>query len=446
MRSFFIFLPLTLLSLSSYAEKKSDSQVLSDSYAPPVGAFEAAESPRDFNPITQRDPDQCVQIAAVVNNQIITTRDLEERVLMMIKADPKDIPPSELLKIQRTVLNQLIDEKLQLEITNNAGISVSQEDIDDAIKFTEEQNKMTPGTMMRDMEKKGTSKEGVYAHFRSRIAWMRLIGYYRDTIQVGADELKELMERDQNEDKKYLLAEIVVYFDNPMEAEPANHHIEEALHRLRDGTHFSQVAYEMSHAPSAAAGGDIGWISKSQCEKAIIPVLETMKPGEISQPIRTKGGYKVVMLRNIKRPNSPSQTLTARQLEVKLPKGLSEEQRKEEEIRLNDLFSTLEGCQQFDKVEEQLEGDFHIYKDVHLPDLSKDLQEVLQKLPVGKSSKGYMNEDTIVFFMVCERRLAKAQSVSKEETSDHLVNKRLTAFAEQKLRDLRRVASIDVRI
>lgn len=390
--------------------------------------------------------DESVQIVAVVNDKIITTQDLEERMRMMLRGDLSTIPPKELTKIRADILRQMIDEKLQMEITENAKIVITDEDIQSAMRYMEEQNGLPAGSIEKDLKEKNISQKTIRDHFGAKIAWSRLISYYRDTIEVGK---KDLFTRVQNEDlreKAFLLAELVFYFENIMDEEDAHQKAEEALARLRNGESFSQVAYETSEAPSAASGGDIGWVPFSQCEPSIQRALLFLKPGVLSQPIKGKNAYRILLVRNVKHPHSRAQTLTARQLEIKFSPTLSAEDRAKEKERLDGLFATIEGCEQFDLLEDQLGGELHIYQDVSLPDLSDDLQAALKDLPIGQPSPGYENEDSLVYFMVCDRRIERVQSINQEAKTDELVNQRLSAFADQKLRDLRRVASIEIRI
>lgn len=416
-------------------------------YAPPSHSFEPTLKEKALEAKTTKDKvEQQVKIAAVVNDKIITTKDLEERMRMMIRTDLSAIPQEQLPKIRQDILRQMIDEKLQLEITTNAGIKISSQDVENAIKYMEEQNQMAAGSVNTELKEKGISQKTIQDHFGAKIAWSRLIGYYRDTIEVGKKELNEKIQSEDDGERKYLLAELVFPFDSPMEENAAQEQAFQALARVRQGDHFSQVAYEMSQTPSAASGGDIGWIKESQCESSIKDTLETLKPGELSNPIKTHEAYKVVLLRNTREPSNTALTLVARQLEVKLDPKLTATQRDEERNRLDGLFETLEGCQQFDKVEEQLDGNMNIYKDVSLPDLSEDLQKALKNLPIGKASNGYLSDDSIVYFMVCRRSMETVQPVNQAEKTDAIVNHRLSAFAEQKLRDLRRVAAIDIRL
>jgi peptidyl-prolyl cis-trans isomerase SurA len=424
-------------------------------YAPPfdntmLPSHEAPEQVQEECPKTVRAPkgkvDQSVQIAAVVNDRIITTKDLDERMKMLIRGNLSDIPPQELHKAKHEILRQMIDEKLQLEITENSKITITDEDVKNAIHYMEEQNHLEPGSVMKDLKAKGLSDKTVKDYFGARVAWSRLISYYRDTIEVGKKDLAEQAKEKDLKEKQFLLAELVFQFNSIMDEEAAHEQALQALARVQQGEHFSQVAHEMSHSPSAANGGDIGWIQESQCEEPIRKALYVLNPGELSKPIRTENGYKIILLRNVMHAHNQTDTLTARQLEVKLAPNLSATEMEEERIRLDGLFETIEGCEQFDKLEEQLGGELHIYKNVSLPDLSEDLQAVLKDLPVGKPSAGYITDNSIVYLMVCDRTIAKLQPVNHEEKADAIVSQRLGSFAEQKLRDIRRVAAIDVRL
>lgn len=425
-------------------------------YAPPIALPDSSSAPLAPTPegeekvTIQMFPEgprqECVQIAAVVNDKIITTNDLDERIRMLLRTKMETVPKEELEKIRRDVLKQMIDEKLQLEITENAKIVITEEDVTSAIRYMEEQNQLEPGSILKDLKEKGISQKSIRDHFGSKIAWSRLIGYYRDTIEVGKKDLSNQLDEDSLLEKVCLLAELVFHYDSVLGEEAAYEQAVHAFTRIKNGENFSQVAYEMSHAASASTGGDIGWVPLSQCEAPVRQTLNELKPGEISPPIKVGNSFKIILLRNIRYPNKLAHAMTARQLEIKFAPALSDEEKNKEEEKLDGLFATIEGCTQFDQVGDQLESEMHIYKNVSLPELSEDLQDVLKDLPVGKPSRGYRTEDKIVYFMVCSKNLEKIQTVNLEAKEDALINQRLTAFADQKLRDLRRVAAIDIRL
>jgi peptidyl-prolyl cis-trans isomerase SurA len=190
--------------------------------------------------------DHSVHIAAVVNDRIITTKDLDERMRMLIKGNLSDITPQDLAKAKHEILRQMIDEKLQLEITENSKITITDEDVKNAIHYMEEQNNLEAGSVLKDLKAKGISDKTVKDYFGSRVAWSRLIGYYRDTIEVGKKDLAEQAKEKDLKEKQFLLAELVFQFDSIMDEEAAHEQALHALSRIQQGEHFSQVAHEMS--------------------------------------------------------------------------------------------------------------------------------------------------------------------------------------------------------
>jgi len=71
----------------------------------------------------------------------------------------------------------------------------------------------------------------------------------------------------------------------------------EVIARLNKGEDFAKVALEVStDTGSAASGGDLGWFGKgamvAECEQAAF----ALKPGEISQPVKSQFGYHIIQV------------------------------------------------------------------------------------------------------------------------------------------------------
>lgn len=75
--------------------------------------------------------------------------------------------------------------------------------------------------------------------------------------------------------------------------------------RLKAGEDFAKVAKEVSKDPgSADQGGDLGWFTKDRMVKEFAEAAFAMKPGEVSQPVKTQFGYHVIKLEE-RRPQAP---------------------------------------------------------------------------------------------------------------------------------------------
>lgn len=391
---------------------------------------------------------QDISIVAVVNGEPITSAELKDRMLMMTNGDLSKIPQEHLAEAKKTILNQLINERVQLQTIKLAGLAVDDNDVNKAIEHAEQQNNMQPGQLIKELKSKGVSEKTVRAHFAAKVGWYKFVSnYYHSLIEVSKSDLKGKETSQAKRSPRYHLAEIVINYDDFNEAEQAHDLANQIYQQLKEGRHFSEAAVAMSTAPSAANGGDIGWIVEEQLQPEILEALKAMQPSQLSPPIHTKNAYKIIFFRNIKYPDDKSQTIDARQLDIKLPDFKSEDEKTEEINKINDMFELIETCHEFEKASEQIENSqLHVYKDVSLPELSADLQKVLKDLPLNKPSKGVESEDSVVYFIVCNKGMKAAEKFDEEEQYDRIASSRLNAIATQKIHDLRRTASVDVRI
>ncbi len=393
------------------------------------------------------------KIAAIVNNEIISSIDLESRMKLITGNSLKKLPPDQLAQLQSSVLRSLIDERLELQAAKRAEISVSEGEINDFIRNIERQNNLPPGGFKKDLKAKGIPEETLIQLAKARTTWMKYVGtYYRDSFHTTDKELGETLNEELvTIQPRYHLAEIELYVETPEDEPAVLEQANEVLKLLKKGKPFTGLAQQYSQSPSATRGGSIGWIQENQLEEEILPILRRLTPGQISPPIRTETSYKIIFVIDKKDQNTEEEILTARQLEVPLDSRLTQDKLalKKETKRLNDLVATATNCEEFDQLADQIpNAQVHVYKNVRLFDLSPDLQRSLEKRKIGVPGEGLLDENgNLVFFMVCERKHVKATTITpSQQVADRMSNQRFEATAQQKLRELRRIASIDVRI
>ena len=63
--------------------------------------------------------------------------------------------------------------------------------------------------------------------------------------------------------------------------------------QLKSGGNFALVARQFSQSPSAASGGDIGWVHEGQLAPELNAALTKMAVNSVSPPIRSIGGYYI---------------------------------------------------------------------------------------------------------------------------------------------------------
>ena len=238
---------------------------------------------------------RAAQIVATVDDEIITSQDVQDRVDLMEKVF--NFPASKISKDK--VLETLVDEKVQTITAQKAGISLSADEIKEHIAFLENQNQMPAGTLEQMIAEKGVSADSWMSQIVSGLFWMRYMQQQNlKRPQVSKKEINKQLAKIRNEFKKpgYLLAEIRIPFGD--DAKVAEKTAENLFNRIVKGESFTDLALEYSKGKTADQMGDLGWVKPGEMEKAIDEVLPQMKAGQLSKPIKCKDGYAIILMRD----------------------------------------------------------------------------------------------------------------------------------------------------
>ncbi len=266
------------------------------------------------------------RIAAVVNDDVITSQDLIDRLALTLATSglPNDVATQQRLAPQ--VLRGFIDEKLQLQEANRLGLSVSDAEVDAAIDNIAQRNKTTRTDLIRYLTDHRLSPQSYRDQLRAQISWIKVVGReLRPRIVVTQEQVDLAMKRNANAtaDTELMLSEIMLpVYDRSQEASVLND-AQGLVQSLRSGADFAGLARQVSAAASAENGGDLGWVR----EAAIIPDLRAqigaLKVGEISDPLVSAAGVHIFQLRDRRSAAAPGvadrervkQTLEQEQLE-----------------------------------------------------------------------------------------------------------------------------------
>ncbi|TAL02143.1 MAG: peptidylprolyl isomerase, partial [Rhodospirillaceae bacterium] len=214
------------------------------------------------------------------------------------------------------------------------------------------------------------------------------------------------------------------------------------------GTPFPALAQQFSQSPTAAVGGDLGWLLKGDLEDEVDAAISRMEPNEISDPIRTSSGYHIVMLRG-RRSSGASDPLMAvvTLSQIYLPTVGGRAPSPARLAQLTDAIATqVSSCKQMNSWAKQVggpgSGPIDEMRIGALPDAVRD---AVVKLSVGRVSAPIEVPGARVFVMVCTRA-DDSGLPSEDQIYEKLAEDKLENVARQHLRDLRRQALIDVRI
>jgi peptidyl-prolyl cis-trans isomerase SurA len=235
-------------------------------------------------------------IVVRVNERILTTREFAHRVQERSAETGKPIEVSEYPQ----VIDDAVNDFCMLERAAELKIEVEDDEVEAAVKGLREQNQVTDDAAFeRSLKTMGMTVDGLKARLRETITINRLLSKEIGPIPVTEAELQDLYERDK---EAYRVPEGVrlqhVIFSIGLEDEGGQRAMAAASRLVaasRAGQDFSTLVQEQV-AAGAATGGDLGVVRLPDLRKELADALAKMKPGEISDPLKTSSGVHVFKL------------------------------------------------------------------------------------------------------------------------------------------------------
>lgn len=335
-------------------------------------------------------------VVAVVNDDVITRQELNERLRVVIGQLQKQgtpLPAPEVL--ERQMLERMITDMLQAQFAKETGIRVDDAQLDLAITRIAQQNGFPSLAEFRTrLEADGVDFKKFREEIRSEIISTRLRereveskliisdtevdSYLANKAKIG--EAKE----------EFHLAHILVVVPERASAadiQAAYDRAEQALNQLKSGADFAQVAAGYSDARDALKGGDLGWRPGDQIPPMFMNELQNMQPGQTTAVLRSTSGFHILKLVE-KRSGSAQVVITqthARHILIKTSEIFSEDEAKN---RLMEIKRRIENGADFAEQARRFSQDGSAQQGGDLDWLSpgqtvSEFEEVMNRLQPG---------------------------------------------------------------
>ncbi len=242
-------------------------------------------------------------IIAVVNNDVITRVELENRLQLVKKqlGARTQLPDDAILRKQ--VLERMIMEKIQLQVAKRSGIRIDDETINRVIENIAKDNKLNMEQFRQVLARDGMA----FADFRENIKNEMIINELRkrqvnNKVSVSEQEVDNYLANQaniKNQQEEYRLSHILVATPEaatPAQIQKARSRAEALRERILKGEDFASIAIGDSDGPQALKGGDLGWRKADQMPTFFSRIIENMKVGDISQPLRSASGFHLIKL------------------------------------------------------------------------------------------------------------------------------------------------------
>jgi peptidyl-prolyl cis-trans isomerase SurA len=399
---------------------------------------------------------QSLGIAAVVNEEIISAYDLQSRISWNILTTNGRNNAETRRRHTKKVLDHLIDEKLKLQEAKRLGIKVSQAEIQRRVKFVEERLNLPSGGLYSIVRRAGLNNNVLNGQFKSDIGWSkvvnRVLGF---RVKVGEEEIQDRIRQiELNKGRpEHRILEIFLPVDNPDRETQVANQARSITQQLEQGASFQSLAKNYSKSPTANNGGDVGWLRAGQLDPRLDAAIETMRPGQISQPIRTKNGYFILLLHSQRKPQEENKNvdpvITIHQFYLPLPSNPSEQDVAQKMKVAKAAKAQSKTCKNLEQYGKKVGSTSLNIKKIKLSSLAPSLIPLVAKLKVGESTELIKKTNGIVIYMLCDKLGKKKKDTKltiRKQVEDQLINQRLGRMAQRYLRDLRRQAFVDIRL
>jgi peptidyl-prolyl cis-trans isomerase SurA len=380
-------------------------------------------------------------VAAIVNDKVISTFDVRQRATMILMFANLQPTPELLQRARSQALRDLVDERLQLDEAAKFEISIPGDAIDRRIGEMARSGDSSIDQLTAGLAANGVSMTTLRNQLEADIAWSRLIaGLYGTRVRVSETEIQETQARiAQNAQRpQYEMSEIFLPAETPQEFQEMEQGAMRLLEQMQQRAPFPLVARQFSQAPSAAAGGDMGWISANELAPELRPVAERLEPGQVSLPVRTSTGIYIIAMRNRREgvPAGASSLVSLRQITAPAARSSA----------LDRIRRRAEGCGNLDSTVGNIQGASMVDLGQTIEaELSTDIRTRLEGVAIGGASQVVTNGDQANIIVLCSRETGGSAVPDRTQIEDRLREAELSMLAERYLRNLRREATIITR-
>lgn len=434
-------LALTVASLGAPA--------MAQQQAPAEAAPPAPQAPAPAAPLPLSE-----SVAAVVNDDIISSYDLMQRMRLLMATSGMQPTQENLPQIEQEALRSLIDERLQMQelkrVEKQQKITIisTDKEVEEQIGDIAQSNRLQPDQLKQQLVAQGIGLDTWRAQLRAESSWQSWIqGRYGSRLRIGEDQIKAYQRRlaDAAAKPQYQISEVFLDAARVGGMEVALNGASQLISQMQQGAPFAAVARQFSGSATAANGGEVGWVSQGEMPAEVDAALEQLRPGQLSLPIQVKDGVYIIYLRD-KRAGSKTAIVDLKQVAAPLASDATQAQVDAATKLLTDLKPKITSCQTLEATAEKVDG--LVAGDLgeaEITDLAPAFQEAANKLEIGQVSDPIRTDAGLHLIAVCGKRQGGANAPTHDQIENRLRGQQLALIAKRYLRDLRNQATIETR-
>jgi len=242
------------------------------------------------------------EIVARVNDQVISKSDYQRADQeLQSQAQQQGWSQQQLFEARHDLLRDLVDQQLLLSKGKELGITGETETVKRLDDIRKQNHLDSMDDLQKAAEAQGVSFEDFRQHIKDGIISSSVIrdevGRHLNLSQSDVQKYYDAHKADFDRPEQVRLSEILVptaNADDAAQVAAAQQKADDVAAKLKSGSDFAQLAKTESGGPTAAQGGELGEFRRGQLAKVLEDQTFNLKPGEYTQPIRTKQGFVIL--------------------------------------------------------------------------------------------------------------------------------------------------------
>ncbi|MGB5864449.1 MAG: peptidylprolyl isomerase [Sulfitobacter sp.] len=376
---------------------------------------------------------------ATVNDSVVTEYEVQQRVLFL-----------QLLNAQgatrKAAIESLIEERLRNEAINDAGLELTDEGINSALSDFAARLNLSREEFVSALGDAGVAPETYRDFVINGVAWRDLIrALFGNRVSITEADIDRALAAEGNTGAniRVLLSEIIIPAPPPQAARVAA--LAERISQSTSIAQFSAFARENSATATRGVGGQLPWQALTDLPPVLQPLILSLAPGEVTQPLNIPNAVALFQLRDIEEAQgTPSKTFSEIDYAAYYLAGGRSEEALQQAANLAAQVDVCDDLYAFAKGQPESVLD---RKSVAPADLPDDFAIELSKLDEGEVSTALTrsNGQALVFLMLCGRTDAQNVDVSREDAAEAIRQRRLAALADNFLAEIRANARISIK-
>lgn len=388
-----------------------------------------------------------VGIAAIVNDEVISTADLADRRELLLALNGLPSTPENQAKVTRKVLQSLIEDQLELQEARRQSQSVSDDEITKALATMATARGGAPGSLQQLIKDKNLSLPSMKKQLRAQLSWNKVVQHkLRRNVSISQDEIARAQTAQATgpgtPELRMAALSIPVTDANVAEVSAMATDI---ARQLKSGATMSQLVtqYGPSHRVTFTPPA---WVPEDSLQPALQQALRDLQPGQNTPPLRSANSFQIMQLmdRQMVKPLPDATEIALKQIAVPVPAARDKDTLAKLELSVKTLHDNPGSCEDASLPGTALPAQVK-YARTKVGQLGPEQRSIINHLDVGQVSDPIFTPQSVQLVLLCEKVETPGNLPDAETVRQQLYSEKLELEAQKLLRNLKRDAFIDIK-